>query len=197
VDNLPAGDLSDIAVFPDLSPHLFLVSEGTAVVMEVDLNGPTPELFSVFSLKPWPIPRANGLTTNQLGQIVIVGKHAANTPEDDFNVFIPVDGPSPSGNLPILPSGSPPISINWIHPGGAQQAEFFINLNETGSGEIFIYDQNGREVHSFRTPEFPPGQYRAPWDLINDQGTHVASGVYFVLIKTPDSMRKEKLVIVR
>lgn len=96
------------------------------------------------------------------------------------------------------PSGYPTLSTNYIHPGSSvRQAEFFFELGTTGSGEFTIYDQLGREVKSFRTDIFPPGQYRAPWDLRNDSGSDVASGVYFVVIKTPNETRREKMVIVR
>ncbi len=200
VSGLPASDLADAAFFPSISPNLFLISQSTTtfpnVVLEVDVEGPTPVLFSAFALAPWPIPKPGALTMNHLGQIIIVGKHQAGVPEDDFNVFIPVEDVPPA--IPALPSGSPTVSINWIHPGSTvQQAEFFLNITETGSGEIFIYDQLGRQVHEFRTEQLPPGEYRAPWDLRNSAGTHIASGVYYVLIKTPGSTRKEKLVYVR
>jgi hypothetical protein len=130
--------------------------------------------------------------------MVIVGKHAAGKPENDFNVFTSIDSVAQIPvDYPVQPANSPSDSLNYIHPGSAQHAEFFVDLREAGSAEIHIYDQTGRQVHKFRTPELAVGQYRAPWDLKNEEGTLVSSGMYFVLIKTPGGTRREKLVVVR
>lgn len=297
VENLPSVGLADVAVFPKLSPHIFLISQDSRVIMEVDMTGQTAVLKSSFSLAGWPIPRAGGVAFGSDGSFRVVGKHLADQPEDDFSVFVPT---APFSNLPPFafagsdieaidfdgtgapadidaslsndpdgaiiqyqwlvngvvvnsgfhpkvkrllhrfavgvstvslvvrddsqavsqvtlrvlarpfapgeqladphpqPAGVPPVSTNFIHPGSTVRlAEFFLNIRETGSGEIRIYDQVGREVKTIRTAVFSPGQYRAPWDLRNEDGTEISSGVYFVLVKTPGETRKEKLVVVR
>ncbi|MFN0118814.1 MAG: SdiA-regulated domain-containing protein [Elusimicrobiota bacterium] len=105
VDNLPVSDLSDVATFPRISSSLILVSESSRTVMEADLTGPTAVLKSSFSLSGWNIPQASGLTFNQDGNLIIVGKSVANTPEDDFNVFV---GTAPIANKkpnPLITSG--------------------------------------------------------------------------------------------
>jgi uncharacterized protein YjiK len=96
VDNLPVIDLADVAAFPRLSPNLILISESSKTVMEVDLTGSTAVLKSTFSTAAWQIPKAGGLLFNQLGDMVIVGKHASGVSQTDFNVFSPT---SPIKNL--------------------------------------------------------------------------------------------------
>ncbi len=296
VDNLGV-DLADIAIFPRLSPNLFLLSESSQTIMEVDMSGDTAVIVSSFSLASWSIPRGGGLTFTQDGNMIVVGKHAAGVPQTDFNVFAPTapipnlppivqafvppfvaidasnqaqvavdatasidpdgypitrylwtDGSftlydginssvpltlygmcihylwltvfstdwngiiqsgvanftvnlSPSGEVPVTypqPSGIPSVSLNYVHPGSSiQHVEFFFELHETGFGEIWIYDQSGKEVEKLTSPTFPPGQYRYPWDLKNKDGNQITSGAYFVVIKTPDAVKKEKMVVVR
>ncbi|MCG3206103.1 MAG: hypothetical protein KCHDKBKB_02830 [Elusimicrobia bacterium] len=96
------------------------------------------------------------------------------------------------------PINFPATSLNYIHPGSLiQSAEFYFSLSETGFADIRIYDQLGRKIKEFKTDVFPPGQYRAPWDLLNENGEPVSSGVYFVLIESQGQVKKEKLVVVR
>ena len=297
VDNLPDAGLADIAFFPKLSPHMFLVGQSSNTIMEVDLTGNNAVLKSKFSLVGWPIPRPGAMAYDRDGSFVVVSKHLSNAPEDTFNVFFPTapfanlspianaggdvaaidfDGkgarPNISGSQSNDPDGAiieyiwhvnnievargfepsvgilnyafpvglstvslivrddtnatsettiqvsvkpwsiedqipspypqpanfPATSVNFIHPGSAiGNAELFFQLKETGHAEIRIYDQLGQEVKVFQTPVFPPGDYRAPWDLVNGEGVQVNSGVYFVVIKTPGNVLKEKLVVVR
>ena len=299
VDNLPSDGLSDIAIFPRLSPHIFLLSDLSGTVMEVDMSGDTAVLKSSFSFSSWHIPRPGGLAFDPDGSFRIVGKHAAGLPQDDFSVFVPT-APIPNrspiadigGDLDVIdftgtgalvnidssrtidvdgaiityewyvdtvlvksgygprvpplsrrfttglsrvalvvrddtqatsqtsievnvrpfsgapedhpvetfpqPGGYPAVSLNYIHPGSIlPRAEFLFELTETGFAEIYIYDQLGHEIKYFKTEVFPPGQYRAPCELVNSKGEGLASGAYFVLIKTPGRVKKDKLVVVQ
>lgn len=156
------------------------------VVVSVGFGPKVPPLtqrFGIGSSSVTLIVRDDVHTTNQTSILVVV---RAFTPLDEFPYTHP------------QPSNFPSTSVNYLHPGSSyQQAEFFFRLHEIGSAEIRIYDQIGREVKAFQTEVFPAGDYRAPWDLKNSGGERVSSGVYFVLIKTPDAVKKERLVVVR
>lgn len=89
VDSLPAANLSDVACFPRLSKNLFLISESSQTIMEVDMTGATPLLKSSMSLAGWPIPQAGGMTFGSDGKMFVVGKHVTGQSQDDFNVFSP------------------------------------------------------------------------------------------------------------
>jgi hypothetical protein len=52
-------------------------------------------------------------------------------------------------------------------------------------------------VRNIHTDVLSPKRYREEWDLADENGHQVASGVYFVLIKTPGETKKEKAVIIR
>lgn len=101
VDNLPALNLADVAVFPRISPNLLIISESSKTVIEADLTGPTAIFKSALSLLAWPIPKAGGITFGADGKIYLVGKHVASTPEDDFTVFTPA--------LPVANQSPTPI----------------------------------------------------------------------------------------
>lgn len=295
VDALPVVDLADVAYFPKLSPYLFLISESSRSIMEVDLTGNSPVVKSSLSLANDDIPQAGGLTFGPDGKMYVVGKHNPGT-QIDFSVFTPspavgnqppwvyatvptevfgngtnealarvdasasfdpegdpinryrwtldnsstiYDGPnalttlvltangnhvlnldvfskdssgltqskrasfnisisldqSPTGDVPQVNSG---LSINYIHPGsGSRHAEFAFNLNSSGSADIHIFDSLGRKIRDISSDSVPAGSYHLNWDLNDDDGHAVASGVYFALIKTPGQTQREKVVVVR
>jgi uncharacterized protein YjiK len=99
-DNLPVSNLADVACFPRLSKNLFLISESSQTIMEVDVTGATPVLVSSISTAAWPIPQAGGLTFGNGGVMYVVGKHVAGVSQDDFNVFTPLVA---IPNLPPVP----------------------------------------------------------------------------------------------
>jgi uncharacterized protein YjiK len=99
VDTLPAADLGDIAFFPRLSQHPFLISQASKIIMEVNVQGSSPVLLSSFAIDPlYDIPRAGGLAFGSVDtRMYIVGKRTSGVPEDDFSVFAPT---APIANLP-------------------------------------------------------------------------------------------------
>jgi uncharacterized protein YjiK len=204
VDNLPVADLADVAVFPPLSPNLFLISESSQAVMEVDVSGDGAVLKSYFSTASWPIPKAGGLAFSDNSDMVIVGKHVKGAKQNDFNLFSqtgqapsPTPTPTPPPDQP-LPDGTPPPSLNYIHPGSASQSVVFgYQIRETGTADITVYDRTGEKVININSGTLPPGNYTVNWPLLNSKGDAVASGMYFVLIKTPGQVKKEKVVVVR
>ncbi len=89
-------------------------------------------------------------------------------------------------------------SLNYVYPGSPlQQMQFAFEIKSWGAAQIYIYDQLGREVKKIQTNILAPERYREEWNLTDDNGHLVSSGVYFVLIKTPGETKKEKAVIIR
>ncbi len=86
---LPASELSDIAIFPRLSQHPFLISGSSRTIMEVNIAGVAPVVLSQFTLAHWNIPDGSGLVFSADGRMHVTSKSAANTPEDTRNVFAP------------------------------------------------------------------------------------------------------------
>jgi len=74
---------------------------------------------------------------------------------------------------------------------------YFQNLPTSGSADFYIFDLEGNLVDNF-TAEFLSEDYNsAGWDLSNQSGKKVASGMYFYLIKYSDLYKKGKIAIIR
>jgi hypothetical protein len=57
-----------------------------------------------------------------------------------------------------------------------------------------VYDAAGRSVKTIKAPFFPE---RLQWDLTDDDGIRVSSGVYFILIENAFTNEVKKVVITR
>jgi hypothetical protein len=61
-----------------------------------------------------------------------------------------------------------------------------------------VYDVRGRLVRRIvRDRERAAGVYDATWDLYDEDGREVASGVYFVRLSTVDAVRVQRLAVIR
>jgi len=74
---------------------------------------------------------------------------------------------------------------------------FFVNYSKGGSVDVRVYDVAGRMVRSVRTGLLSPGRHEFEWNLENEDGTQVASGVYFVVAEAAGMRKTRKIVIVR
>ena len=73
--------------------------------------------------------------------------------------------------------------------------QIVFSMPSSGSVEAEIYDVSGARVRTFDAQSLPAGVHAFPWDGTNNNGQQVASGVYFVLLRTPvgDATRKAVL----
>jgi hypothetical protein len=62
---------------------------------------------------------------------------------------------------------------------------------------LAVYDVSGRRVAGIADREFGPGRHEAEWAGVDDRGRTVASGIYFVRMETPNSIRTKRLVFLR
>lgn len=159
VTGLPASALGDIAFFPRISRYPLLISHSSRTIMEVDVAGATPVLKSSFSLTAWDIPEGSGLVFGADARMYVVGKHAANTPEDDYNIFvatfaIPNKPPVPqiegvfgwydqdgNGSEPVLVRG---LSSNDVD-GAIVRYEWYVNGSRVSEGFDPIVGDLNRE----------------------------------------------------
>jgi len=70
-------------------------------------------------------------------------------------------------------------------------------LAEAGSVQIEIYDLLGRRVRRLVDANRPAGSYSTTWDARSDRGDPVASGVYFLRMRTAERTTTQKLVVLR
>ena len=60
-----------------------------------------------------------------------------------------------------------------------------------------VFDVAGRMVASLENGPMTPGPHESPWDLTDDAGNTVASGVYFYRLKAGDETLTRKLIVIR
>lgn len=77
------------------------------------------------------------------------------------------------------------------------QAKIGYQLSSTGHVEITIFDLMGRTVQTLISGYQTPGSYNLYWNGKDDFGNQMASGTYFILLKTANEVKKQKLVLLR
>jgi flagellar hook assembly protein FlgD len=70
--------------------------------------------------------------------------------------------------------------------------------SQNGRADLTVYNTAGETIRVlFGGPVSPGGQYQASWDGKNKSGQNVASGVYLLHLKLPDSVRVAKVAVIR
>ncbi|MBA7641226.1 hypothetical protein ES703_48902 [subsurface metagenome] len=96
-----------------------------------------------------------------------------------------------------------PINSTYDHP-----QLFFANLINSnadisyilpsqGHVDLVVYDISGRMVRILVNEDQSAGSYRLGWDCRSNNGSSVSSGIYFIRLKTNESVLTEKLIILR
>jgi len=86
-------------------------------------------------------------------------------------------------------SGANPTRVN---------ARFSFHVGVGGRAELFVYDVKGRLVRRLiNDPNRFAGTYQREWDLRNNLGETVSSGVYFVRLRTVDAIKVQRVTVLR
>jgi len=84
----------------------------------------------------------------------------------------------------------PPALVDHLAPIGLGRlgvpARIHYTLGSQGHVELAVYDIHGRRVRTIVSGKQAPGRYDQDWDARDAQGRALASGVYFVRLKTQD-----------
>jgi hypothetical protein len=86
-----------------------------------------------------------------------------------------------------------PVRPNPFHPRGT----ILFSLSGKSSVEVSIFDASGRRVRELLREERDAGLHQVLWDLTDDQGHRVASGVYWVQMRTPDYVSSKRLLLLK
>jgi len=70
-------------------------------------------------------------------------------------------------------------------------------LPEKAPVSIAVYDLAGRRVRELLNSEISAGRHRIAWNALNEQGSKVASGVYFIVFKTETLRFHKKMVYLK
>ena len=122
------------------------------------------------------------------------GSEAAKALEAAMTYF----GELPSTHAPAI-GGALTLALGQNRPNpfrGETKISFTVP-GEFAVIDLSIYDLAGRRVRSLLSGRVPGGAYTERWDGLNEQGRHVASGVYFYRLKGEDRKLTKKLVLLR
>lgn len=107
----------------------------------------------------------------------------------DCGTGIDAQGPAANG-----------VCLRGVHPNPATGSESTVCLAGVPGRDvdIAIYDLRGRRVRTLTARLSGRGRAECPWDLRDDLGRRVASGVYFVEVASAGgAVQRAKLVVVR
>lgn len=104
-------------------------------------------------------------------------------------VALESDGPA------AVVSASAPMAVmpNPFNP--RTTVQFFVQT--PGRVQIDVFDVRGRRVRGLLQKNLSAGVHEAIWQGVDDRGASVASGVYFLRMKTPDGIHMQRAALVR
>ncbi len=97
------------------------------------------------------------------------------------------------------PSNAPPLLLLQNHPNPfnpSTRIEFVLGEPQLVSAEVF--DASGRRVATLsKERSFAAGHHHLTWNGRNESGRAMASGIYFVQIKTPLESQRRKMLLLK
>ena len=87
----------------------------------------------------------------------------------------------------------------WPNPYPISSAENVVSrfyLPQHAVASLHVYNILGQEVWSSRKALYQPGYHAVIWNATNNNQHRVASGVYFVILKSGGRTAKQKLIII-
>jgi len=108
---------------------------------------------------------------------------------------LPSDSTTGIGTINI-PKPGLAMSAPWPNPVG-RKVSFVVDSSENGQLDVRVYDVNGRVIRIIRVGHAFKGRHELEWDLRQEDGTQVASGIYFLVAENPSVRASRKIVIIR
>lgn len=92
--------------------------------------------------------------------------------------------------------------VEWklrVGPNPILKGDLSISFELPRPGRVLaeVFDVGGRQVKTVIDERYRAGRYRVVWDGRGQQGTLVASGVYFLQVKAPERVDVRKIMVVR
>jgi len=142
-------------------------------------------------LTTWPLS-AGELCFNMCDE---KGKSLLRKPIKDADIHIPVKGGGSEGVLDSEPAHFN-LERNYPNPFNPETViKFTLPLDTRVS--LKIYNILGQVVNTLVDEALPAGSHSVVWDGKNEQGSDVASGVYFYRIKAGDYESIQKMTLLR
>ena len=130
-------------------------------------------------------------TTNE--SVLLLATSIAGTAEFEIERFHVETGISASTAPSTTATHRLRIAPNPFNPSTSIQ----FGLEAAGSVELDVHDARGRVVRRLLRRHLGPGEHRVIWDGRNDHGEGIASGSYWVVLRSASGRRVERLVLVK
>lgn len=119
---------------------------------------------------------------------------AALTPlQNPFSRFISgIYNFLPPGILPVKPVR---VGLKVAPNPSNPIAHFQFEMDLEGPVELILFDMSGRRVATLLNDRFNVGAHEVIWNGYGDNGRHVPSGVYGAVLRTPEGMVTQKVVV--
>ena len=90
----------------------------------------------------------------------------------------------------------PVIGLPWPNP-ASRSAAVVLSLGTRAETAVTVHDVAGRRVRGLHRGGLSAGRHELGWDLRDDSGLPVPSGVYFVRVEADGSRTSRKLLVRR
>ncbi len=99
----------------------------------------------------------------------------------------------------VVKSGAPAGLVHAVanpNPFNPETAISF-QIAQPGSVKLTVYDVNGRLVKTLTNGVMGSGLHEVRWNGTTETGARVSSGVYYYVLKTPEGMVKNQIILAR
>jgi hypothetical protein len=139
--------------------------------------------FSLVHSQSMKIKKNDGtVITYSINEIKKITFSTITISEDQHNKEYPAESLSSPENYPNPFNSSTTISYN---------------IPQTGDVEISIYDLKGQRIKTYQIGKTPPGNYYLEWDGKNEKGQKVISGTYIYKIIYNETIRSNKMLLIK
>ncbi|HUF09035.1 MAG TPA: FlgD immunoglobulin-like domain containing protein, partial [Rhodothermales bacterium] len=120
-------------------------------------------------------------------------------PQGEILLRILVDGLTGAVTTSTEPPGLPgSVSLLEAYPNPSTgPTSIRYGLEATGTVELTVMNALGQVVRSILSDRLPAGEHSAQWDGLDDSGTPVASGSYWLRLQSDRGVRSVSVVVIR
>lgn len=101
-----------------------------------------------------------------------------------------------SDSVSAIGNNSLEFVLNYPNPFNLESTISFY-VKETSNVQIKIFDLLGKEINTLLNKELLPGNYNLSWDAKDNSGNSLPSGVYLIVLKTKNSVKTFKTVLLK